>query len=385
MKSIFRDSSLGLYIHVPFCATTCDFCAFVQSKPDRATIERYLKAISVEWSQLNLKRPTPITTVFWGGGTPGLLPAKDLEILGNIFIANGALDEMKEWTIEMAPATVTPTKLKVLKSLGVTRISMGVQTFSNKTLEIMGRYHSVNQVYRAWQWIQEAGFKSTNMDLIIAFPGQQESELLEDLQKAVDMDPDHLSTYCLTFEEDTPLYAKLMQGIYKIDLDKEAELYHLTWSFLKDRGYQQYEISNFAKPGHLSIHNKNTWMMHQWMGLGPSAASQLDGFRRTNSYDFAKWESGIMDENPGYEENVTLTPKILLADTLIFGLRTNEGLNLDKIHRRFSPLTLEPWMTFFQQLMKEGLAEKNDSFFRLTLEGRLKADAIGVEILNYQE
>lgn len=378
---LFRDSPLGLYVHVPFCATTCDFCAFVQAKPDRDRIARYLRAIGNEWQREQAALLSPISTVFWGGGTPGLLPAKDLETLGRVFLREGKLNQVEEWTVEMAPATVTPSKLKTLKALGVTRISMGVQTFSDKTLKIMERYHSVSQVMRAWQWIQEAGFRSANIDMIIAFPGQSEAELLQDLEQAVSLAPDHISTYCLTFEEDTPLYAKLMQGIYKIDRDQEADLYKSTWVFLEDKGYRQYEISNFAKPGHQSIHNLNTWRMHQWLGIGPSAASQIHGIRRTNFHDFEGWEKQTKSD-PAYQETIALTPGSLLADALIFGLRTNEGIHFNSIRERFGEQSLDPWKPLFQQLKDEGLAESTDSGFRLTLEGRLKADAVGVEILN---
>ena len=383
MFQIFRDSPLGLYVHVPFCATTCDFCAFVQSKPDRSKIRRYLEAVACEWQRECTRLPAPISTVFWGGGTPGLLSSRDLDSLGRLFLENGLLDGVQEWTVEMAPATITPKKLETLKALGITRISMGVQTFSDETLKIMERYHSVSQVLRAWDWVKDACFQSANIDMIIAFPGQGEQELLEDLQKAVGLNPDHISTYCLTFEEDTPLYAKLMQGVYKIDRDKEADLYKSTWAFLEEKGYHQYEVSNFAKPGHQSIHNLNTWRMHQWLGIGPSAASQLHGVRTTNCYDFEAWEKSAR-ESPDYQETITLNPEILVADALIFGLRTNEGICFDEIRKRFGAQSLDPWSSLFRQLEAEGLAEFTDSTFCLTLEGRLKADAVGVEILNCQ-
>lgn len=384
ISTSFRHSPIGLYLHVPFCATTCDFCAFVQSKPNRESIKTYLDTVEFEWKSKEPLTNKKISTVFWGGGTPGLLLARDLQRLGDTFTSSPKFQSVKEWTVEMAPATVTPSKLKALKEIGVTRISMGVQTFSDKTLEIMGRQHTTNQVMRAWQWIKDADFRSVNIDMIIAYPGQNENELLEDLQHAIDLQPDHLSTYCLTFEEDTPLYAKLMQGIYKIDLDNEADLYKATWGFLENNGYSQYEISNFAKKGHQSLHNLNTWNMHEWIGIGPSASSQFLGARQTNSYDFEKWKESTIADSPKLEENTPLQPDLLIADALIFGLRTNKGVDFDSILKRFPNHTLEPWQPLFNRLVDENLGIQTNNSFRLTLEGRLKADAVGVEVLECQ-
>lgn len=372
---------LGLYVHVPFCATSCNFCAFVQGKPDRIRIRRYLDAICSEWNHRFQTSQPQFSTVFWGGGTPGLLLPKDLERLAQATVLRADRTALREWTVEMAPATVTPSKLRMLRELGVTRISMGVQTFDDATLRIMDRFHSVAQIHRAWDWICEAGFASRNIDMIIAYPGQKPEALVDDLEKAIHLAPDHISTYCLTFEEDTPLYAKLMQGIYKIDLEAEAELYRLTWQFLESHGYAQYEISNFARPGHASIHNCNTWQMQEWVGLGPSAASQHKGQRWSNHPDFETWESGCLNARLNTVDTQDLSPSLLLCDSLIFGLRMNTGVNLEGLCARFAPLTTERWSSLFKRLVQEGLAEQHGSSLRLTLSGRLLADAIAVEIL----
>jgi len=192
---VLQKTTLGVYTHVPFCASTCDFCAFYQKQPNREEIKRYLQGIQTE-SDLFLKN-IPVDTIFWGGGTPGLLMPKDLDALGQSILKN-ITNRPTEWTIEMAPSTVKPEKLKVLKDLGVTRISMGVQSFNAKTLEGLGRLHSPKQVYKAWDYIQEAGFQNTNLDLIFAIPGQSITEWLTDLNEAIRLSPAHISTYCLT-------------------------------------------------------------------------------------------------------------------------------------------------------------------------------------------
>lgn len=377
-----QDLEQGLYVHVPFCATTCNFCAFVQGKPDRARIRRYLDAVQSECRHTPALNCKPLSTLFWGGGTPGLLLPADLEELASITIGKIPMESLREWTVEMAPATVTPSKLKTLKSLGVTRISMGVQTFDDATLKIMDRFHTVAQIHRAWDWIQAAGFASCNIDMIIAYPGQQPDALMKDLEQAVELEPDHISTYCLTFEEDTPLYAKLMQGIYRIDLDAEAALYRQTWEFLESHGFQQYEISNFARPGHASIHNCNTWRMQEWIGLGPSAASQSKGQRWTNHPEFERWAAGCHSGDLERLEEQTLDTDMLLCDSLIFGLRMNQGVNLRQLESRYAPSTIERWQLLFDKLISEGLAQLKDEHLRLSLEGRLLADSIAVEILD---
>ena len=218
--------------------------------------------------------------------------------------------------------------------------------------------------------------------MIIAYPGQSEAALMDDLQQAVRLEPKHISTYCLTFEEDTPLYAKLMQGVYKIDREAEADLYQSTWKYLEEAGYHQYEISNFALPGHESIHNTNTWRMQEWIGLGPSASSQYDGQRSTNSYDTEKWTRGYASGIPALEENLKLDTETLICDAIIFGLRMNEGIDLRALDRRFHPQTTQRWKPLFERLVAEELATKQDSKVTLTLAGRLLADAIAVEVLS---
>ena len=212
-------SSLGLYCHVPFCASTCDFCAFYQEKPRRGELDRYLDAMEREFDLLPQDRV--IETVFWGGGTPGLLAAKDLERLGRAML-DRMVQPPTEWTIEMAPSTVKVDKLEVLRDLGVTRVSMGVQSFDAGLLASLGRLHNPKQIYTAWERLEASGIPQTNLDLIFAIPNQSMDQWEADIREAARLGPDHLSTYCLTFEEDTALYVKLSEGKVRIDEDKEV-------------------------------------------------------------------------------------------------------------------------------------------------------------------
>ena len=281
---------LGLYVHVPFCASTCDFCAFYQVKPDAGKIKEYLTGIQQEIDVVAWSRP--VGTVFWGGGTPGLLSPDQLRRLGERIGTIEGVSTASEWTVELAPASVTPQRLAALKEAGVTRLSIGVQSLRPDLLDALGRQHTREQALRAYALGREAGFPSVSLDLMFALPGQTEKEWLDDLAEAIALGPDHISTYCLTFEEDTALWVKLSQGKVKRSEDREAELYLSTWKCLAEAGYGQYEVSNFARPGHACRHNLNTWRMHEWIGLGPSAASQHAGLRGTNISDLRVWRGG---------------------------------------------------------------------------------------------
>ncbi len=368
----------GLYVHVPFCASTCDFCAFYQEKPTADSVERYFAGIAREAALVSWEQP--VSTVFWGGGTPGLLAPDDLRRLGAI-VRERCDDTLREWSVEMAPASVTQARLAALKEIGVTRISMGVQSFQPALLDALGRQHTREQIYRAWERIAEAGFQSVNIDLMFALPGQDEASWLEDLYKAIALKPDHLSTYCLTFEEDTKLWVKLSQGKVKLDAEREARLYERTWAELEAAGYAQYEISNFARPGHACVHNLNTWRMHAWVGLGPSAASQHAGLRGTNIADLDKWLVELDAGRRATEDRTALTPELIVEDSLIFGLRMNEGVDLSALIARLPATAARDLYALATRLVDESLAESHGGRLRLTLRGRLIADAIGSEIV----
>ena len=372
------DSPLGLYVHVPFCATTCDFCAFYQTAPTAAGIKGYLDGIEQEMGLVSPSRQ--VSTVFWGGGTPGLLSPGDIRRLGSAVHAYaGGVPE--EWSVEMAPASVTEARLEALKEVGVTRISMGAQSFNPELLDGLGRLHTREQIFRAYERVQKVGFASVNLDLMFALPGQGEAEWLADLDQAIALKPDHLSTYCLTFEEDTKLWVKLSEGKVKLDADHEAQLYETTWEQLSTAGYGQYEVASFARDGHRCRHNLNTWHMHEWIGLGPSAAEQHGGWRAANASDLEQWQEDLAAGRRMTTDRVELTPALLAEDSLIFGLRMTEGVSPVELARRFPTPAWSQVRGTLHQLVEEGLAEQSDARIRLTTRGRLLADAVGESIM----
>ena len=370
------QSATALYLHVPFCASSCDFCSFYQEQPKRGEIERYLAAIERE---MELHPPGRVETAFWGGGTPGLLPADDLRRLGHAMTK--AASKPGEWTVELALSSVRADKLAALKEIGVTRISMGVQSFDDATLDALGRRHSPKQIMEAWELIEAAGFASRNLDLIFAIPGQDEKRWTDDLARAMELNPDHLSTYCLTFEEDTAMFVKLSQGKVKIDRELEAFLYRRTWETLEAGGYSQYETSNFARPGHACRHNLITWEMGSWIGYGPSASSQWGHVRWTNPANLDQWIKGIEAGQPVREQAKALSARDLLCDALVFGLRLNEGVDPFALAERFETPLPQGVRELFADLIEEEIMEPAGTRFRLNGEGRLRADAVGVAVL----
>ncbi|HWA24620.1 MAG TPA: radical SAM family heme chaperone HemW [Lacunisphaera sp.] len=371
---------LGVYVHVPFCATTCDFCAFYQTVPKGDAVQRYLEGIEAEAALVDWEK-RPVTTAFWGGGTPGLLKAPEIERLGRAMLRPIG-NPPAEWTVEMAPATVTTDRLTVLKQLGVTRISMGVQSFDAALLDALGRQHTPAQIHRAYDLIRAQGFPSVNLDLMFALPGQTEAQWRTDLDEALRLAPDHISTYCLTFEEDTALWVKLSQGKVKLDADKEALFYQQTWDYLAARGYAQYEVSNFARPGHVCRHNLNTWSMQDWVGLGPSAASQHGGWRSMNPPDLGLWLADLAAGRRAASDRVALTDELLAADSVIFGLRMNDGVSLPRLRRRFPTAQWSGLEDLLPKLLVDGLLIASaEGVIRLTARGRLLADAVGAEVM----
>lgn len=367
-----------MYVHVPFCASRCDFCAFYQKQPTAGEVEEFLSGVERETTLMAW--PRPVTTVFWGGGTPGMLAPRDLARLAEI-VRSRCAGSPQEWTVELAPASVTDERLAVLRQAGVTRVSMGVQSFQPELLDALGRQHTREQVFRAYDRIRAAGFPVVNLDLMFALPGQTAAEWAGDVREAVGLGPDHLSTYCLTFEEDTKLWLKLSQGRVKLDADHEADLYQATWSQLADLGYVQYEVSNFARPGRECRHNLNTWHMHEWIGLGPSAASQHAGWRGGNVADLGQWLAGVARGERLTEDRVALTPALLAEDALIFGLRMNAGVDLAGWRTRAPEA---PWSAVedtLAVLAEGGLLVRTGDRVRLTTRGRLVADSVGSELM----
>ena len=309
------------------------FGAFYQERPSKKGFNLFFNALQREIDHFS--PDYSFSTIFIGGGTPGLLDSSQILRLGEL-INRQNLKENLEWSVEVAPSEVSIEKLESFKEIGITRISLGVQTFDSTLMTALGRLHDVSKALKAYSMIREVGFNSVNLDLIFGVPGQSIPMWEADLGRALALNPDHISTYCLTFEEDTALYVKLSEGKIKIDPDMEARFYDKTWELLPTNGYAQYEVSNFAREGHKCLHNLNTWAMNEWIGYGPSAASQVGGIRRKNFSNLKLWADQMeRSSNFEFEEHEKLKPEDFAFDAICFGLRMNDGIDLNEIGEKF--------------------------------------------------
>lgn len=364
--------SLGLYIHVPFCANKCAYCHFFKTNPTENLVNAYFKQLEREvqsWKE-RLKGRF-IETIFWGGGSPSCLSVTQLERLGAL-CTNLAPNPI-EWTVEVSPVTISFEKLCCLKQLGVTRISMGVQSFNSNILKQLGRKQTRKQVFEAYEWIRQAGFNNINLDLIFPPDFSKLSLWQNDLEEAVRLNPEHISTYCLTYESEKGPF--IPEAHQTVDVNQEADFYEFTWNFLPQFGYQHYEVSNFAKPGLSCKHNVNTWRMQEWIGLGPSAASQWQQQRFQNHLKIDP--EGIQP----FASLETLDELTLCKDCLIFGLRMCEGIDLQQLQQRFPNIDLSQFDPLWQHFQQHGWIEYKNSILHCTSKGLLLADSLALEIL----
>jgi oxygen-independent coproporphyrinogen-3 oxidase len=317
----------------------------------------------------NIQDNRTFDSIYFGGGTPGILTPEHIITIGQA-IEKKCHRAPTEWTFELAPSTVKIDRLIALKEIGVNRISLGVQSFNNHTLQLFGRRQ--HHPLEAYEMLRKQNFSNINMDLIFSPTHQNLRSWLDDLDQAIWLAPEHISTYCMTKENDFHISK---------DEDSEAEFYIETCHRLKDHGFLQYEISNFCRPGRESLHNMNTWQMHEWLGLGPSASSQYKFRRYTNIPSLQPWMDGIDSNRSILIDDIQLSSRDMFIDGLLFGIRMNQGVNFPDLVNRFGDHGNDNLKILFGRLVEENYAQINETNMALTDSGRLRCDAIELEIL----
>ena len=379
MASIFEK--FGVYLHVPFCAKPCGYCRFYKKVPNDTDIEYYIDTLNSEVNLFKNKteQNKQVNTMFWGGGTPSILKPKQIEKVATIFEDMLPIDE---WTVEVSPSTITQEKLETFKRVGVTRISLGVQSFSDITLQRLGRAHSLDDTLKAIDLVGESNFQHFSLDLIFGANGQTKEDFYKDIQQAVSTPIDHISAYCLEFESGTSTCVGLKTDV---ELEKnaiEADLFLIAMHTLEQMGFSQYEISNYAKtPQAQCLHNLSTWNMAEWIAFGPSAASQFAGKRFRNTPMLKAWADGINNGTPQYEDIVILDDEEMFSSALIFGLRMNAGVDFSQLQKRFPLANSTQYINTLKNLAEENLLVFENNKVALTEEGRLYADSIALELL----
>lgn len=375
-----RLAPRALYVHLPFCARQCPYCDFPTARLDRGLEDRYLEALGSELARRAPQGFAP-RTVFLGGGTPAELTTPGIERL--VALLGPLCRAAREVTLEANPRTLLPRKLAALRSgLGVTRVSLGAQSFSPPLLERLGRFHRPEDVVRAVATAREVGVEQVSLDLIFAVPGQGAADLQADLAAALALRPDHVSLYCLTIEPGTAYAAAQAQGTLRPQPPgREARLFAQARRTLRAAGFEHYEVSNFARPGRRCAHNQVYWRNHPYLGVGNGAASHLSGERRTNLRDPAAYAACVEAGRDPAAERERLTPERKLRETAYLALRTSPGI----VRRRFlRDCGVDPWAALGPELTRlEGLGLVRRDARRAWLTGRgvTLADAVGVEVL----
>lgn len=376
LLTIFLIVTEHLYIHIPFCPKICPYCSFYKEASNRNLTQRFLDALLLELEQqingsgsegTQYKSLRP-RTIFFGGGTPTALSTTQLEYLLTGLRERLDLSALEEWTIEMNPATVSLEKASRLRSLGVNRVSMGVQSWDPHLLKVLGRVHSKEQATRSYHILREAGFTNINLDLIFGIPGQTQQQWETSLEETIALNPDHISAYNLTYEEDTEYFRRFQSGELTQDIEADADLFELTLNKLTAAGYEGYEISNFAKPGKECLHNLGYWFSADYLGLGPSAFSTIGTKRWSNIRNTALYIEQITSGISAASFTEEVSEATRLSEMIAFSLRTNRGIARSKLsawenqikeHEQLGHLTMQP-----------------NGHIVLTPKGRLLADSV---------
>jgi len=367
---------LGLYIHIPFCKSKCAYCDFYSLPHAEERMNDYEKALCAHLTETapRADRHT-VDTVYFGGGTPTLLGAARLgRILSTIqkkyHMAKGA-----EITLEANPDSAGDWKeLRALRRAGFNRISLGMQSASDEELRELGRVHTFEQVRKAVEAVRRAKIKNLSLDLIYGLPHQTGEQWAKNLAAAVELQPEHLSCYGLKVEEGTPLFdRKETAGLP--DDEAQADMYLHTVAFLKEHGYLQYEISNFAKPGFASRHNMKYWTLHEYAGFGPGAHSDFGGVRYAYVRDLDAYIKGVLEEVPMLSESESIPPLDRDTEYLMLGLRTVRGIGQKEFEQRFRR-RFDCFLPFLQECAAAGYAVAEADRWHLTPEGFLVSNRI---------
>lgn len=356
---------IGLYIHIPFCIKKCHYCDFVSFAYDPSKVEAYVEHLIKE---INLHKNTSyeIKSIFFGGGTPSLLSGQALSKIMAAIKNQWTLSDDVEITLESNPGTWTYEKAKAYKSLGINRISMGVQSLSDNLLKVLGRQHTTSQVYESMAILKKAGFENINLDLMFALPGQTIEDLKESLDKIIDLGPSHISAYSLTYEEGTPLYKYVDD---KVNDDIDREMYHQIIKTLKNRGYIQYEISNFSKEGYACVHNMIYWKNIDYIGIGLNAHSYIEGNRQSNVREMDAYIDMIDKKQLPVLEINPLTQEDLIFEYIMLGLRLLEGISISDFNQRFNEDFQMTYQDILQDLLEAELCTFEKGRLKLTLKG----------------
>ncbi|TAL69678.1 MAG: radical SAM family heme chaperone HemW [Bacteroidetes bacterium] len=371
-----------LYIHIPFCIRKCIYCDFFSVSYDESVAKTYIDALCQE---LYLKKDfsTTLKSIYIGGGTPSLLPNDCFRQLFNCLRNNFNFSSSAEITVEANPGTINESKINTALSLGVNRLSIGIQSFNNDELKTLGRIHSSEDASRSIEIIKKEGINNFSVDLMYGIPGQTMDSWHNSISTAVGLSPTHISAYELTPEENTPLY-KLIKS-HKINMSDEElilEMYNHAIDYFASCGYEHYEISNFALPGFKCMHNLNYWDRGEYIGVGAGAHSFVNGIRSNNTKDITGYIEDLNNRIISDIESAKPTSVEALKEFIFLGLRKTEGININELPPFIPPLTrgYNSLLDASKELIDEGYLEINRGYLALTRKGIVISNTIIVRL-----
>jgi len=374
-----QHNRAGIYVHIPFCQSKCGYCDFY-SVTDLSAKSPFIQALlqEVEYVSRQLDKIPEFDTLYLGGGTPSLLNDSEMDQLFTRLRDHFSLTADCEITLEANPGILSKDKLQHFRGLGINRLSLGVQSFHNQELQLLERIHSARQAEEGIALARSTGFDNLSIDLIYALPGQKMQSWIDTLNIAVECQPEHISAYNLVFEEGTPFYRARESGQLRVlDEDQELLFYRKTVSMLNEHGYEQYEVSNYARDPLLrSRHNMKYWNHEPYLGFGPSAHSYWDGKRRSNVRSLTLYHRQLQAGQLPIAQEEVIDAGTEQFEKIFLSLRTNQGLNLLQFEKRFHESFEIKYRDQIDDLIRNDLALIEDQYFRLTSKGFCICDEI---------
>ncbi|MCC8076576.1 MAG: radical SAM family heme chaperone HemW [Clostridiales bacterium] len=384
LERSLRDRTLGVYIHIPFCKSKCAYCDFYSLPGHESRMDAYALALSANLNELAPSMASyTVDTVYLGGGTPSIFGEQRLKNLLNLLTKTLHLAKNCEFTMECNPDSVTPSLIRTVRKAGVNRISLGMQSAQDNELRAVGRPHTMEQTRKAVQAIRKGKIKNLSLDLIYGLPGQTMESWQASVEEALSLGPEHLSLYALTLEEGTPLWAA-REHTPLADDDEQADRYLWAVERLKTAGFEQYEISNFAKPGFASRHNQKYWRGEEYVGFGPAAHSDFGGCRYSYIADLEGYIDGMASGKELVAESEQIPEKERAREYVMLRLRTTEGILQEEYHRLFR-MSFAPLQARLEQYAAQGWAVCEQGRWHFTPEGFLRSNPLIGGILEAQE
>ncbi|MBI2850379.1 MAG: radical SAM family heme chaperone HemW [Chloroflexi bacterium] len=370
------SKNIALYLHIPFCRRKCGYCSFTSYACRQADIPAYLRALKAELAQRT--NGESVSSIYFGGGTPSLLMPEQIRDVLDTVHTLFKVDKGTEITTEANPGTVDEAYLRAIRALGVNRLSLGVQSLNDSELNLLGRIHTAAEARTAVRSARSAGFDNLNLDLIYGLPGQNLASWRETLKETIDLNPEHLSLYALTLEEGTSLYQAIEENrLPWVDPDVSADQYELAEDLLEKSGYKHYEISNWAKPGYECRHNLVYWHNGEYLGVGVAAHSSLNGHRLSNTSNLDEYLAAFANGLPfSPEMDEEIGVGLQLAETVILGLRLDEGINLNQIQNCYGVDVVTTYRHQVEEMTEAGLLECTNGYLKLTPRGRLLSNEV---------